>query len=71
MTSRHDVEVTLAALGIEEEREKDAMRRFYARERAQDRASNIRLLKVLALTLLKIVAVGIALYIIISGMFAL
>jgi len=67
MTSRHDIEVTIAALGIEDGRQKEALRRFYARERAQDRAASMRLLAAIGFMVLKITAVGIAAWLILSG----
>ena len=41
--SRKDVDLCIEQLGIEEEREREALRKFWARERVQDRAANKRL----------------------------
>ena len=57
--SRQDVEVCIKALDIEDEREADAMRAFYARERKQDRAANVKLVKALAWFAVKVVIVGV------------
>lgn len=53
--SRQDVEVCIKALDIEDQREQDAMRAFYARERKQDRAANVKLVKALAWFAVKVV----------------
>jgi len=55
--SRQDVEVAIKGLEIEDEREKEALRKFYARERKQNRAANIKLAKAIGFFLIKIVLI--------------
>ena len=43
MPSEKEVERCIAALEIDDEQEREALRKFYARERVQDRAANRRL----------------------------
>jgi hypothetical protein len=69
--SRQDVEVAIDALEIEDEREKEALRKFYERERKQSRHANIRLLYAIGIFLLKVVAVAGVAYLIIAGLLSL
>ena len=69
--SRQDVEVAIKGLEIEDEREKEALRKFYARERKQNRAANIKLAKAVGFFLLKVVAICAVSYLIIAGVLSL
>ena len=56
--SRQDVEQCIAALQIEEEREKEALRKFYARERSKPAHVG----KALRWTIFILIALGVLLY---------
>ena len=56
--SKYEVERTIQVLEIDDLREREALRKFYARERAQDRAANKRLAWALFKFFLKIVLIA-------------
>lgn len=65
--SRQDVEVAIRALEIEDEREADVMRAFYARERKQDRAANLKLIKAVGFFLLKCIVAAVVVWAILAA----